>query len=737
MRDRINLNGIWEWARRGHESENKTVPGSYLCVGSAVYERKFDLKAAGEKIFLIIEGINYSSHIQINGRTVAEKLLPYTHYELDVTKAVSRGTNNISVFVEDTQVDFGPSRGWENWAGIIRDIYLEKRDPDHIKDICFRQKLARDFKSAKCSLKLTFDRKLPVNSEVNIKLSGADTGKPVMSLKIKANGKNKTIKWGTKKPRLWSPETPHLYKLDIMLKTGNRITDRKEIQIGFKKFACAGRNFELNGKRIFLKGVCRHDVYFEQGFTLTKEQMKKDMRLIKQLGCNFIRLVHYPHHPYILELADKMGFLVTGEPGIWGDKLTDKKVSVNAVKILERLIERDKNHVSIFAWILGNESVLIQSYLTGVAKRIRSLDPGRLVSFANCKDAKGAKKMFSKAKLDFYTQHPYGMTPELSQEVAEIYNDKPLLFTEWGGSFLINSPNTFETYKLAYIDLMKKEKLAGISFWCFADYRQYERGCPACYKGAVREGLLDEKRRKRPEYLFMKGMFLELESGKPVVSLEPPEKFDPYLNAGPDSKYRPITLEKYLDEKTQAEAWKECSKRTDRFLYGQNSWREPLLEKKGKLKFGALEFLLPEKGRPLCIERETPAVIIKINRICKKIHFLGQVTTITGYPSEGKYGKVVAKYRINMKDGKYLDRLLKQGEDLVEDNMLRGASRIDARPANAPVAYRWWRDTENAYFQACCLAIELKKSPVAVKNIEFRLLDDRFCPLLYAVTLEE
>src|SRR5205807_2111964 len=86
---------------------------------------------------------------------------------------------------------------------------------------------------------------------------------------------------------------------------------------GFRSFAIRGRMFEWNGKPLVLQGVCRHDMWHEQGFTLTTAQMRQDMVAIKQLGANFVRLVHYPHHRYIVDLAEELGLLVTEEPGFW------------------------------------------------------------------------------------------------------------------------------------------------------------------------------------------------------------------------------------------------------------------------------------------------------------------------------------------------------------------------------------------------------------------------------------
>jgi beta-glucuronidase len=103
----------------------------------------------------------------------------------------------------------------------------------------------------------------------------------------------------------------------------------------------------------------------DQGFTLTREQMEQDMRMIKGLGCNFVRLVHYPHHRYIIDLADELGLLVSEEPGYWNmDFKTMRRSLIElGLRIMERTIRRDWNSPSVFAWFLGNECTLTVDYL--------------------------------------------------------------------------------------------------------------------------------------------------------------------------------------------------------------------------------------------------------------------------------------------------------------------------------------------------------------------------------------
>src|SRR6185369_2685647 len=121
--------------------------------------------------------------------------------------------------------------------------------------------------------------------------------------------------------------------------------DVYRFRTGFRQVTIKARRYELNGSPIVLNGICRHDMWKNQGFTLTRAQMEQDMRGIKALGTNFIRLVHYPHDRYVIDLADELGMLVSEEPGFWGmdfHKMPWSRAELG-LHILERVIRRDWN----------------------------------------------------------------------------------------------------------------------------------------------------------------------------------------------------------------------------------------------------------------------------------------------------------------------------------------------------------------------------------------------------------
>jgi hypothetical protein len=737
-RTRINLNGTWSWTRRGHQPTTKLVPSSYQPVGSALFERDFTLEHTDGQWILVFEGITYSSTVKVNGKSVGETMLPYSHYEIDVTKAVKAGANHLVVTVEDSQVPFGPNFGWESYGGIIRDVYLEQRNSFHIAHAHFQTTLRDAYSSADCSLSLQLSKSAPRGASARIKLTECDTAITTVLTEFPVDGRSAKLTWSLEHPRLWSPETPMLYMLEVELKVGGETDDIWRHRVGFRDIRCIGTHFEVNGVRTFMKGVARHDMWLNQGFTLTREQMRQDMTLIKEMGCNFVRLVHYPNHPYMLDLADEIGIIVTGESGIWWHDLNNPALTEPALQILERLVRRDINHPSIMGWLLGNESTLRQPFLKDGAARIRAIDPDRFVSFANCDSNEHTKEHFNEAGLDFYTQHPYSFEPDKAIAAMKVLNDKPLIFTEWGAMFVRYNEQGFNEFKKVAVDGWRTGKLAGMSYWEWADMRQYMRGHPGCAKGVLWEGLVEENRVKRPMYGWMQQLFRELDHDEPGLLLDPPERFAPVVQADPAAEFAPVSLEKYVVDSSQAAIWERVAAAGKKQA---GRWLLPTLRDEhfpGGPKVGPIPFTLSTNGLPICLDNVIHKISIPINAEARRLHLLGQVTAVDGFPTKGTWGDTVAQYRIGVKGGKAIIRSLKLGEDVVRGDLMwaASASRMDPRPANGDVVLRWWLHTETGYYQVCLLTIDLGSKPIHVRALDFELLDGESMPMLYAVTVE-
>src|SRR5439155_17413 len=218
-------------------------------------------------------------------------------------------------------------------------------------------------------------------------------------------------------------------------------------------------------------------------------------------GANFIRQVHYPHHRYLVDLADEYGLLVSEEPGYWGmDFRTMPRTMVGlGYQIMERVIRRDWNSPSVFAWLLSNECELTVDALRDGKEICNKLDPiGRLVSAANSMPKEKAKQIFEEARMDFFDQHPYTFNvDDFDKEAVFDGASRPLTFTEWGGKAIGQSQIVMQNSVDRLLDLIESGELSGHVFWSWQDMRQYSRIDGEMRNGVLESGVVTEGREPR------------------------------------------------------------------------------------------------------------------------------------------------------------------------------------------------------------------------------------------------
>ncbi|MBO5671400.1 MAG: hypothetical protein J6S41_07605, partial [Clostridia bacterium] len=298
-RQTINLEGNWRFRVPDGEYTERRVPGSYFCCGFSEYTRRFAwTPIPGRRVFLCTEGVNYEGTVLVNGQVVG-KTVPYCHDAFDITDLLC-ADNELTVQVKDIYAPFGLVAGWCCYSGIIRAIYLEVRSETYLEDVWFRQSLTDDLSRADATLTVTLGGKPSENTRVVAELFR--NGRLV----TRADGE-KDLAFSVSDPDLWSPDSPALYDLRVSLEVDGVPADVWEQEVGFRSFQMDDKRFYLNGKPIFLAGVCRHDLgSAEKGHTLTDEDIERDFRMIKDLGVNFVRLVHYPHDKRVIRMADRI-----------------------------------------------------------------------------------------------------------------------------------------------------------------------------------------------------------------------------------------------------------------------------------------------------------------------------------------------------------------------------------------------------------------------------------------------
>ncbi len=320
--------------------------------------------------------------------------------------------------------------------------------------------------------------------------------------------------------RLWSPEDPYLYDVTVSYNE-DTVSDR----VGFREIKVKGREILLNGQSIFLKGISAHEDSTDNGRALTDEERIENIRLAKELGCNFMRVAHYPHHERMAKLADEMGIMLWEEiPVYWAIRFEREETYEDAHNQLAELIERDYNRASVIIWSVGNENADTDSrlsFMKGLADYAHETDPSRLVSAACLVDEaenRIADRLADSLDIIGVNEYCGWYSPDFERLPALMKNsdpDKPVIITEFGADAMRGNTGdpdrkgTEEYQALVYerqLDtLLKIDYVKGISPWILYDFR-CPRRTSIIQKYYNRKGLLDETKtyRKPAFYVLQK-----------------------------------------------------------------------------------------------------------------------------------------------------------------------------------------------------------------------------------------
>ena len=760
-RSRVDLNGEWERHVNGALFDLVRVPSSRRPLGYYRLKRTFLLPKLSphQRAILHFDAITYHGRAFINEVEVGT-MGPYVPYEFDFTAQAREGSNQVEVAIADLipdaagagkdEIELGVNPGWEGYGGIIRDVYVEVRPAAFIDNIRFGYKLDKAYSSASCEVRLHLSSLLrtPGQVEVTLYQGKAAVAKATRAPEIPQGNSESAVTFELKAPLLWSPDQPNLYELVAQLKTDSGL-DEFSCRTGFRDIAIRGRTFELNGQPLVLNGVCRHDMWKDQGFTLSREQMEQDMRMIKGLGCNFARLVHYPHHRYVVELADELGLLVTEEPGYWNmDFRTMRRSMIEAgLRILERTIRRDWNAPSVFAWLLGNECTLTVDYLKEGKALCRRLDPiARPVSFANSMGNEESKAIFEQAGMDFFDQHAYGFDENKFSKSVEIFGDsRPTTFTEWGWEVVGGEEIVYDRDFDRLLELVETQKVAGHAFWSWQDMRQYSRIDWPTQNGILLSGVVTEAREPRPRlYLELARLFERRRREELPASRRPrsvPLRWVPWSSK---SKFQPIDLQSLVDSESSQKAWTDLESMMAEFWsrsrLASDQWKRTserlMLWQGSTVEISGVSFKIPvvaEFVRPLVLTPRFRELEIPVGTPATQLHFLGNVTLPTGYPVAGQAGETIASYGIHYERGKVQEVPLRHGVEVARANLVHEATRINPMLTSAQRVLEFTKDVAREHYQV--LLFSVPAGGGKVDRITCRLAGDQ--PLLiFALTVE-
>ena len=336
--------------------------------GTVWFKRAFQWHRNGNRRTLLYFGaVNYDTYVYVNGKLAGHHVGGFTPFNFDVTDMLREGDNFVVLKVDNKRhAEAVPTQifDWWNYGGITRDVLLVDVESVYIED--YNLQLA--------SLE---GRLLSFSVQLNKPLSGQQITLSIPELKIKktltTDAEGKAALSMKAKPILWSPATPKLYQVDIQLGSES-IRD----EIGFRIIETRGKQILLNGNPIFLKGISIHEEKPNGG---GRANSTADAHTLlswaKELGCNYVRLAHYPHNEYAVREAERMGMLVWS----W----TNADTYRNAERQLTDMIRRDHNRCNVIIWSIANEtphSDARDQFLSRLSQKARSLDATRLISMA-------------------------------------------------------------------------------------------------------------------------------------------------------------------------------------------------------------------------------------------------------------------------------------------------------------------------------------------------------------------
>lgn len=706
-----SLNGIWMRRIGLGEEREQAVPYSTLAVGRSSCRRTFTVEEHFTRLFLKLDGITYHADILLNGEKIGE-MLPYSEYEFEITDHVRDGENELEVILEDLQLSFGPTAGWENFSGIIRDVSLIYRNENYISDVFFKSRLCHDYRDAAVCVEVTTDKKS--TGEVRIELFDADDA-CVLSY-CQPCGVSEELE--VSNIRLWSPDAPNLYRLCVTLWENDVELDRYTCQVGFRELTCDRHRFLLNGKHLFLKGICKHEMVGNSGHVVSEAQIEEDLRMIKETGCNFVRLVHYPHCRATVEIADRLGLMISEEPGLWWSETAHQEVANGSLEVLRRVILRDRNHPSIVFWLSFNECRFTEKFLVDSADICHALDPTRLVSGANCMSCEDTLIYFNKCRFDFYTMHPYSPSFERAQNAAEILHDKPLLFTEWGGHYVYDNPGYLRECirKMAALYHQNSDKgaLAGAFLWCWSDYFDFNRGS-TCINGELFEGLISMDRQKHLCY----DAFCE-----ELAKIETPPAASDYCY----TPWREVRGEALVCEREGegfADMLNGVSEETRALPFYAMRQRKlkvgPRLEREEVEGLSAVPAVLGDGGQ----------LVYSCQRAVGKLTLIGLTGFNRGYPIGGDLGEEVAVVKIYAEMG-VVEYVLRNGREVTTVFSTIASSRIDPQADLAPRFAEFSYDQNFEKYVINALEIELD-TVGQVERVEIESLNHGYQLLMYGI----
>lgn len=474
--------------------------------GGVWYTRTLDHTPgeAGERTVLHIGAAAYEARVFLNGQFLGAHRGASTPFCIELTGHLRPGANRLQIQVDNARrTDRVPMRhtDWFNYGGLYRSVALLRLPALFIRD--FGVTLVPGSGFGRVAVDVTLSD--PVDGTATVAIDGL---LPPSPLPVTAGRGRVEFDLA---PDLWSPESPRLYGVSLCF-GADSVADR----VGFREIAVAGEHILLNGRDIMLRGVSVHEDDLLLGKTSDEADICRRYADAKALGCNFLRLAHYPHDPRAAAIADEVGLMLWSEiPVYWAIDFANPDTYQDAANQLAELIARDRNRASTILWGVGNENADTDarlSFMARLAALARKLDPTRLVTAACLID----RERFAIADrladhLDVIGLNEYFGWYEpsfdgLRRLLANSAPGKPVIISEFGADAVVGlrgGPRDLFTedcqeavYREQLAILATAPYVRGMTPWVLYDFRT-ERRQTAFQRGWNRKGLIAEDKTTR------------------------------------------------------------------------------------------------------------------------------------------------------------------------------------------------------------------------------------------------
>ncbi len=502
---------------------NTQLPELALLEGTVWYKKAFTYERnMNKRLFLHFGAVNYMADVYLNGEHIGSHEGGFTPFQFEITNQVKEGENRIVVKVDNhRQKDGLPGLGydWFNYGGITRDVNLIVTNRSYIDDYLVQlQKNSSD--EILGWVKIEGDE---IQQNVIIQI-------PELNIiyETKTNSEGIAVVSFKSKFQLWSPANPKLYKVTVQCES-DTVTD----DIGFRTIEVQGPHVLLNGKPVFFKAVNIHE---ENPIRAAKAFNESDALLlltwVKELGCNMVRLAHYPHNEYMVKMAEKMGLM------IWSEIPVYQHIEFSAPGLVEKMdlmmremIKRDQNRCGIMIWSLANETWHFtenrDNALVKLVNDCKKTDSTRLTTTVLCTQGYENNiinvwdtiyKHFDIISLNEYLGWyvPWQGNPDETKWKL-ICKDKPVFISEFGGEALYGNhegpadeaawwnEEYQENIYIKQVEMFEHvPNLIGVSPWILVDFRSSGRMHPVYQRGWNRKGLLSDKGEKKKAWYVMK-----------------------------------------------------------------------------------------------------------------------------------------------------------------------------------------------------------------------------------------